>query len=251
MSNTGTVIAALKYRGGVLIGADSQASDPPPPHEQQIGVRWSVTKLRQIGPAPIVTGFSGTLGTAQRIFDALDRKTIHPGQLADGTTAQKMLEKTLVPEFHAASQRYRGRQGDVPIAGLSAMFIGGGPLILEHEWTGDSCWHDYFQAIGSGKQTAYAIFCTLGRTRLCELDFDKAVMALLRILVTTINVDRHGVGPPIHVWNVTAIGAVQLGQVEVDHHAQAAEAWIQQEQDAFFGTVSEGAATGGEESGAA
>jgi hypothetical protein len=41
---------------------------------------------------------------------------------------------------------------------------------------------------------------------------------------------------------------VELGQVEVDHHAQAAERWITEEQDAFMGPADADAA---EESGAA
>jgi hypothetical protein len=236
MSNSETLIAALKYRDGVLIGADSQSSDPPPPGLVQVGVRWETTKLRQIQRLPIVTGFSGSAGTGERILDALCGRTYHPPNLADGASVRKALEKTLIPEFHAAAQRvFLPPGGGIAAWGLSAIWAGGKPLILEHEWNGDSHWHNYFHAIGSGKQTAYAVYHTLGRTRLCELGSDKAVMALMRILITTINIDSYGVAQPIHVWNVTAAGAVELGQVEIDHHAQAVEKWIKQEQDAFIG----------------
>jgi 20S proteasome alpha/beta subunit len=237
MSNTGTIIVALKYRDGVLIGADSQASDPPPPGTDQTGVRWTVTKLRQIGKSPIVTGFSGSWGTAERVLDKLSATKLYPGQMADRASIQKALEKDLVPEVNAALQRYYTGHADKPLVGLSAMWIAGEPLILEHEWSGDSCWHPHFHAAGSGKQTAYAIYHTLGRTLLCELPFEKAIMALLRILITSIDVEMYGVSKPIHVWNVTSAGANQLVQAEVDTHAQAATLWIKKERDAFFGSA--------------
>jgi len=85
----------------------------------------------------------------------------------------------------------------IVVQGLSAVWSDSRPGLLEHEINGDSNWHDHFHAIGSGKPTAYAVYRALGGQELRKLSERTAIMALLRILQTTINVEMAFVGEPL------------------------------------------------------
>jgi 20S proteasome alpha/beta subunit len=228
MAASGTVIAALRHRDGVLIGADSQASDPI------ALVRWAVTKLRRIGALPFVIGFSGSMGSAERIFDALDAAGIRPNQLDRKARFQTYLDGLLKPEYTAAAGRSANPFQPIPIWGLAGACIEREARILEYEASGDSSWHEHFHAIGSGAPTAYATFRTLGGRDLCRLSERTALLALLRIIRTTIGVDVSGVSDPIHVWRVACTGASELPDDEVNVNLQAVAEWEQQERQALF-----------------
>lgn len=151
MAVSGTVIVALRCRDGALIGADSQATD------LAARVRWAVTKLRQVAGHPLVIGFSGSMGSADRIWDALRASPIGWGNVRNRVDLQRELDKRFRPEYAAAQQRNHPLTpiSEIAIWGLCIAYIDGEPRILEYETSGESCWHDFFHAIGSGSQTAY------------------------------------------------------------------------------------------------
>lgn len=228
MAGSATVIAALRHRDGVLIGADSQASD------LNANVRWPVTKLRRVGGLPLVVGFSGSMGTAERIFDTLAAANVRPNQLDRKLRFQTFLDGLVKGEFMAAIAR--GIDPNMPLRmwGLAAACVEGEARILEYEATGDSSWHDHFHAIGSGAGTAYAAFRTLGGRDLCRLSEGTALLAMLRILRTTIAVDMWGVSDPIHVWRVTCAGASEVTETELNANKQAVDEWEQRDREALF-----------------
>jgi 20S proteasome alpha/beta subunit len=225
---TGTVIAALRHRDGVLIGADSQASD------FNAQVRWPCTKLRRIGGQPFVAGFSGSLGSAERIFGALDGANLRPNQLQRKARLQTFLDGVVKPEYVAALARSPNPNAPIPIWGLAAGCVEAEPRILEFEPSGDSMWHEYFHAIGSGAPTAYAAFRTLGGRELCRLSEGTALLALLRIIRTSISVDFMGVSEPIRVFRVACNAASELSDDEVNTNLQAVDEWEQQERANLF-----------------
>ena len=200
MAASSTVIAALRHRDGVLIGADSQATDP------NALVRWPVTKLRRIGNLNLVTGFSGSMGTAERVFDALADANLRPNQMDRKLRFQGVLDGLIKPEYASALARSLEPRSPILIWGLAAACVEGETRILEYEASGDSSWHEYFHAIGSGAPTAYAAFRTLGGRELCRVTEGTALLALLRIIRTSIGTDMGGVSEPIHVWRVSARG---------------------------------------------
>lgn len=233
MAASGTVIAALSYDSGVLIGADSQATD------QLVGVRWTVTKLRQIRDYPFVLGFSGSIGAADRILDGLATTNIDWNALRSRGDLQRVLDEIPIPEYKAASGRPSGLpQGldEIAIHGLAAVTVESRHRILEYEMSGDSGWHDYFQAIGSGRSTAYAIYRALGGRQLAGLRQDKALLVLLRIIRTAISVEPAGVSEPIVVWRLDDGGCHRFSDDEVNAQLQAVDEFELEERSRLFAT---------------
>lgn len=238
MPTTGTIIAGLVYRDGALIGADSQASDPMlgAVGATPRGVRWETSKLKRVGNHPLVTGFSGNTGTSERLFRVLEAATIHANQFNKRLTIQNQLDRIYRPEYEGAAARSMPPPGIAPIAihGLAAIWAEDQAGLLEHEMNADSGWHDHFQAIGSGKMTAFAVYRALGGQELCRLSEGKAITALVRIIQTAISVEMAFVGEPLQVWRINAAGAAELSQVELDAHKEAVAKWQRQEQDNLF-----------------
>jgi 20S proteasome alpha/beta subunit len=237
VASSGTVIAGLVYQSGVLIGADSQASDLMP--DLSAGVRWPVSKLQPVGKHPVVVGFSGSIGTHQRLFAALDAHTFYAKQFASRRSIQNELDEVYHPEYVKARERSKPpitieTFADIAILGLAAVWAEDGGALLEHEVSGDSVWHYDFQAIGSGKVTAHAVYRAVGGAELCQLSERTAIDALLRILQTSIAVEMAGVAEPIRLWRVDSAGAYQYGKVELDHHRQLVEMWQARDRELLF-----------------
>jgi 20S proteasome alpha/beta subunit len=230
VAESATVIAALRYRTGVLIAADSQASDPA------AQVRWPITKIKHIRSLPFAMGFSGSTGSGERIFTAMNAATIYPKQLQTRVGLQRVIDGVVKPEYKMASERaYPPRGFDrIAIWGLGAVCTGAEPGILEYEISGESCWHDFFHAIGSGARTAYAIFRTLGGRELSNLGEGTALDALLRIVRTAINVDMAGVSEPIHVWRVDCKSAIEIGEDEINAHLELVAEWEKRDRERLF-----------------
>jgi len=149
---------------------------------------------------------------------------------------QTAIDRALQPVYEAIQQNIKPPVPllDVGLTGLAVLWAANEPQILEREINGDSCFHDYFHAIGSGSQTAYAVFRTLGGKRLSELDERKALMALLRILHTSVSVEVMGVSEPLSVLVIESKQVRPLSQDEIQAHLQSIGEWESDEQERFF-----------------
>ena len=147
MAESTTVIAALKFQGGVVIAADSQASDIAGE------VRWPVEKLDRIGTHPCVVGFSGSIGRGQRARDAIERTQLHQNMFQRKERIRDALDRCLCPIYREiAEESVQGAPFVLQkgLWGLTAYWAESDAHILEFPLNGDSEFHQHFQAIGSG-----------------------------------------------------------------------------------------------------
>ena len=231
MSLSSTIIAALKFRGGVVIAADSQATD------LIAQVRWKVEKLDQLGRYPLIAGFSGSLGRIQEARSKLEAIKLHPRQFTNRETVRTAIQSALQPVYRYIQQNWSSPPNpfwDVTCWGLTVMWTGDDSEILELEANGESSFHDYFHAIGSAGQTAYAIYRTLGGRRLTDVEEQKAIWIMLRILRTCIGVESWGVDDPLSVWVLTGKGPRHLSLDEIQAQLQSVDEWEEKERLHFL-----------------
>ncbi len=222
MSESATIIAALKFEGGVVIAGDSQASDPVG------GVRWPVEKLDCVGGHPCVLGFSGSVARAQQARSKLEATQLHPNMFKKRNKIRDAVDRCLIPVYRQIKQSNDGVLRDIyrtSLWGLLAYWAEEAPHILECGINGDIELHEYFHAIGSGANTAYAIYRTLGGERLSTLDERKALLVVLRILRTCVNVELSGVSEPLSVWIVSHNKARKVSADETDANLQFVDEW--------------------------
>lgn len=234
MAESSTIIAALKFQSGVAIASDSQVSD------LVARVRWPMEKLDRVGNHPLVIGFSGSVGRAQRARKNLEALNLHASQFKKRELVQSAIDKALKPIYDEIKNQVKvGAQQpdpvwDVILSGLAAIWASDAPQILELEMNEDSSFHEYFHAIGSASQTAYAIHRTLGGSRLISLTEQNAIWAILRILRTCVDVELAYVSEPLSVWIVARGGVRPLTQDEIQAHLQSVGTWEEQERSAFL-----------------
>lgn len=230
VAETATIIAALKFKDGVVIAADSQASD------EVARVRWPVEKLEAIGDKPLVLGFSGSVGMAQRARRGLEEATLRPNTFNKRHLVQDAMDRCFAPIYKRIREDIHPPVDiwKVALWGLSAFWAENAPQILENEPSSDSSFHDYFHAIGSAAKTAYAIYRTLGGTQLCAVPERLALPAILRILRTCIGVEMWGVSEPLSVWIVSGGKARKISLDEIQAHLQTVDAWEEAERSNFF-----------------
>lgn len=123
---------------------------------------------------------------------------------------------------------------EIGLWGLSAFWCNSAPHILEHELSGVTTFHPSFHAIGSGSNTAYAIYRTLGGTKLSELDEHKATLAMIRILRTCIDIEVQGVSEPINFYMVNEKGAKPLNEDALNAQKQLVDEWEKEDRRRFF-----------------
>lgn len=232
MARSATVIAALKFESGVVIAADSQASDP------SAGVRWEVDKLHSVGRYPLVVGFSGNLGLAGRVVENLEGETIRRNMFKKREHVRNLLDRCFDPIYLRIREQFpnpeRSEFWNVAVWGLSAFWASEEAQILEYETTGDSSFHPHFHAVGSAAGTAYAVWRTLGGKRLRGLSKGKAVLAMVRILRTCVDVEVNWVSGPLSFMVVEQNATRELSVAEVDALQQYVGEWEEDQRRAFF-----------------
>ena len=232
MSISSTVIAALKYRDGVVIGADSQTSDP-------LGqMRWQSRKLKQIANRSLVAGFSGQTSVINRLQVAIDNSF----STSRSTTFDKLdrvmgFINALQPVYEEQSKKHPnvplGRSiWNISAVGLVACWAEGKPHILEIEHNGEIDKHAYFRAIGSGANSAQAVWAAFGAQRLSQYAEGMALQIMWRILKVCIETEFEGVGEPIVIWSITKDKTRQIQSAELDNIRQV------EDRDFLFSLIS-------------
>lgn len=66
------------------------------------------------------------------------------------------------------------------------------------------------------------------------MSYQTALLALLRVIRTSISVEPTWVGEPIRVWKLDGAGTQELSQDEVNAQLQAVEEWAASERQRLF-----------------
>lgn len=189
------------------------------------------------GGLPCVLGFGGSSGRAEQARAALAAKPIHPNQFKKRELARGTLVRCLAPiyeDIKRVNPQGAGEIWKITLVGLAALWAEGEPQILEFEWNGDSCFHSHFHAIGSASDTAYAVYRTLGGRLLSDIDEPKALMAMIRIIRTCVNVEMWGVSEPASFWVVGPQRTRRLSEDELQPQIQLVDEWEEKARTAFF-----------------
>lgn len=230
-----TIIAGLLAKDGVVIAADSQATD------SQAGIRTSYDqKLRALGNQ-YVWGLSGGVGLAQYLRPALEQahrgnwpqKPLLEVRTAIGATIasvrRELVEKQLVSNTIPGAE--------VLVAGFSQ--VGGQmkPWLIEFPTDNMSQEHERFCAVGSGKKAGYHAFESIRHYSPADRDVTLATLFLYRIMVDAIRAESQGVGGAIHLWVVTGGNCQQLPESELDGLQQLLEQWQEAERKSLIGLI--------------
>ena len=224
MAESETVIIALKFEGGAILGADSQASD------DYLGVRWMVEKPFQIPAVPCVSAMSGSVGMITRVKEDLLGHRWLPHTFDKVSRVRGTVDSSFVKIY----KENDARNARIQLVGLTIFWAEEDAHILEHETSRDCCFHPHFHAIGSGAKTAYAIYRTLGGRELVGVGEQKAIQAALRILSTCVDVEGSGVSDPYHLWVIKAGKAAQISPDQIEAEMQYVEAWQRGDIARFF-----------------
>ena len=231
MSQSSTVIIAIKFDGGVVIAADSQASD------MTSMVRWRIGKVHQINNFPLIVGFSGSVGSSDRMREALEQNRFHNNMFKRRGRIRNAIEQCLKPEFQRISENpdvLKHPMWKITVNGLVVYWSENSPHIVEIEPNGDLCFHEHFHAIGSGTQTAYAIWRTLGGRELVNLQEPKSLQVALRIMKTCIGVEVYGVAEPFDVWVLSEKSCQRMPDEALQTISQYVSQWEEQERSVFL-----------------
>ena len=217
---------AIRFDSGIVFASDSQTSDPV--H----GIRWQTTKARRVGNHPLVIGFSGNTGIAQRAREKLDASRYWSNTYSKRDLVRDMIARALDPQYAWMKERMMPNSGfheihrGPDLAALAVCIAEGSPQIIEFSPEGDSEFHDTgFRAIGSGTRVAYAAWQTLGGERLLTLDEGRALHVTLSILRLVVAVEMSGVSDPFTIFIINESGIREVSDEEMNALLQTVEIW--------------------------
>ena len=225
-----TVVLALRCADGVVLGADSQVTDPGR------GLSYPAQKLHALGKNAAWggSGSRAVLHDIEQVFDA------EPEAVVEAQDVGRALQARVLPIF---KHHYASFISDVPETKpgatpatyvLAAGYAAGQPFIVDidphglighHEQTG-------FQAVGSGAPMAQQAYALLANFQMSERGVDYGVVAALRVL-DALDASSPTVGGPMDICRITAEGAHHLSPDEVDAVRGKVSRWLELEQRAI------------------
>lgn len=226
-----TVVLALRCVDGLVMGSDSQITDPGR------GLSYPAQKLHMMGKHAAWggSGSRAVLYDLEQIFHA------EPDAILEADDIGRALQRRTVPVL---KHHYDNFIEDVPAAKasgatpatyvLAAGFAGERPFIVDidphglighYEETG-------FQAVGSGAPMAQQAYALLANFRMTERSVDYGLVAALRVL-DALDVSSPSVGGPMDLCRITSDGAHHLDTEEVDGIRAQVGRWLSIEESAL------------------
>lgn len=196
-----TLIVGIRCDDGVVIGADSAATD------LQIGIKQPVQKIKQCKDCSILYACSGDVGLMQKINELLEANCIH--KVTIRKTIQEIKKHVIPIQKQAIVDHvpYPTQQYHAPpsLALLFTGVISSKPWIVEIEPNGNDTFYGdelgNFHAIGSGGAFAQAVFRPyLSITR--DLNLGKTLA--YRIIDDAIELSAMGLSHPIHIHTISS-----------------------------------------------
>jgi len=225
-----TLIVGIKCSDGVVIGADSAATD------FETGIKQPVQKIKQCKDCSILYACSGDVGLMQKINELLDTNCIVKNNRKN--TIKEMKKHVIPIQKQAIADHvpYPTQQYHAPpsLTLLITGVIANKPWIVEIAPNGNDTFYGdelgNFHAIGSGGPFAQAVFRPyLSITR--DLNLGKTLA--YRIIDDAIELAAMGLSRPIHIYTISLDGTIQ--KIEEDERraiSDTCETWRQLQREA-------------------
>lgn len=249
-----TVAIGLVCSDGVLVAADSMASDPPTAHKVQ--------KVFKLDCCPVVWTASGSIYVIEEVQQALagidraNEKTGEPPAIfakPDLPNLRAKLKNTITPKMREC---YGSALSTTPFPPgstapsfattfLACGFANETPWLLEVAVDGQINWHtDFgFYAIGSGGPFATVARGLMAHYLDTPLTLEQGKLVAYRAIETTCEVSPGGVGLPVRMAVVDKEGAKVLSDAEIEQIGYAVTRWKTLEVDTLLMTSDAAKAT--------
>lgn len=230
-----TLILALRFKDGLLLASDSQAT-------AQASGQWTKQEIEKIFTLRDVIGWgaSGSVGLTQRLKDKIEGDAGLPkvfSNSGDQEGAQRLflivnkLQKDAVNEF-VSGVAPQGTPGSAPQM-LACLFIGyarGQPFILEIAANGTRQFHTVpYAAVGSGDVFALHAIRSVAHYDILALSREQAAALAYRTIDNAINTAAFGLGGPVQLLVVNNGKASRLNKDEVEAVRDLVDLWKRKE----------------------
>ncbi|HEX2214153.1 MAG TPA: proteasome protein [Mycobacterium sp.] len=225
-----TVVLAIRCANGIVLGSDSQITDPGR------GLTYPAQKLHSLGPHAAWggSGSRAVLYDVEQIFDDEADAIIEAKNI--GHALQSRLLPVLKHHYDTFIPQVPGQEaaGTPATYILAAGYAGEEPFIIDLDPNGLIGHHEEtgFQSVGSGAPLAQQAHALLTSFRMIERDVDYGVVAALRVL-DALDASSPSVGGPMDICRITPDGARHLDPDEVEDARRQVERWVSLEQDAL------------------
>ena len=224
-----TVVLALRCADGIVLAADSQVTD------SARGLSYPAQKLHPFGQTAAWggSGARAVLTELEELFDGSADAVLGADNV--GRAVQDKVVPLLRHHYENFIEEVPGEQtsGATPATYvLTAGYARGVPFIVDidphgligrYEETG-------FHAIGSGSAMAQQAGALLAHFQMTERDVDLGVLAAVRVL-DALRITSPSVGGPVDVYRLTADGADELTENDIERVRARVRRWADLESD--------------------
>ena len=225
-----TLVLALKARDGAVLVADGQATAG-----RGVPTRSPAEKLGCLH-GRIGYGCAGSAGLQQRLARKLNSEITAKDCQLPITELRPKLMAVVNAIQHAASSEYTRRDLVSQAPGIEVLF---GGVSTEDSWVyeisadGEDQVHDTAEAIGAGRHFAAYALMSADHYGLHARDLAQVRLLGYRAVNDAIRTDAATLGEPIAVVEVTAAGARQLGDEEIEVLKSGLTIWQGHEREIF------------------
>lgn len=225
-----TVVMAAICKDGVVVGADTQITDP------DRGMSYPAQKLHPLGTHAAWggSGARGVLGDLKRLFDEQAGAILEASDVGDAI--QERALPVLRHHYENFIPEVPGQQTEATPSAyvLAAGLAGGKPFLVEVNPNGMvSRYEDIgFHAVGSGAPMAQQAGALLSNIDLVDRSVRHGVAGIVRVL-DALRTTSPSVGLQIDVCRITADGAEHLSDAEIDRVRKDVKRWRDGESKVF------------------
>jgi proteasome beta subunit len=228
-----TVVIALRCADGLVMGSDSQVTDPGR------GLTYPDQKLHPLG-THAAWGGSGSRAVLHDLKQILGSE---PDSILQSDDIGRALQARAVPVLR---HHYEHFIEDVPAEKsggatpatyvMAAGYSGDQPFIVDIDPHGLIGRHESvgFQAIGSGAPMAQQAYTLMENFTMSDRGVDHGLMGVLRVL-DALAVSSPSVGGPMDLCRITPEEAHHLDPDEVDEVRRHVQRWKEREQEVLDG----------------
>ena len=205
-----TLILAIPAKDGIVMASDGQLTAGK--------IRSTGEKIRKLNDRCLWAA-SGELALIQRVEERLTSlPEVSVQQIRDqiSNIVRDCVTKLIDLDFRT---RFLPQQPDLLLGLHPGDFVfaeyAGAPEILHVLTNGISEWiHGRPFASGSGDQFAYALLQKY-QDQLARIEVAKATLLAYKVMEEAIAVGAYGLGPPIHMWEMTSGGITKLDEAQI------------------------------------